>query len=932
MSKSSDSIEEAASYTRSLIESSLDPLVTIATDGAITDVNLATEQITGYSKEELVGTDFADYFTDPDKATAGYLEAYEKGSVRDYYLELKHKDGRVAPVLYNASVYKDSSGNVVGVFAAARDISQQIEAKKQLEGVASYTRSLIESSLDPLVTIATDGAITDVNLATEQITGYSKEELVGTDFADYFTDPDKATAGYLEAYEKGSVRDYYLELKHKDGRVAPVLYNASVYKDSSGNVVGVFAAARDISQQIEAEKIQLSDRVFRESHDGIIITNSRGVIVDINPTFTEITGYSRKDVIGQNPNILSSGKQSSEFYSEMWDSTIKNGHWQGEVWNRKKNGELYAELLSISSLADERGNTLHYVGIFSDITNSKKQQEKLELMAHYDVLTKLPNRALFADRFVQEIAHSKRNKSLLGVCFLDLDNFKPVNDNYGHDAGDQLLVEVAKRIKSNIRGEDTVSRQGGDEFAILLGSLKSVRECEQTLERIHHALAQPYIIDNHSHNITVSAGVTIYPTDNSDIDTLIRHADQAMYEAKRSGRNCFYFFNAQQDEEELHKHHRLDEIQNALQNEEFELYYQPKVNMKTGHAFGAEALIRWIHPEKGLVPPLDFLPITEGTALEINIGNWVIEQALRQLAEWQGRGLELEVSVNISSKHLTSPLFVKCLTALLAKYPSIDSKYLQLEILESSVLTNVDTIRDIIRECRRKLGVSVALDDFGTGYSSLTHLRNLPVSRIKIDQSFVRDMLDDPSDYAIIDGVIGLSDSFNKDVIAEGVETLEHGLMLLVMGCNEAQGYGISKPIPASEFQVWMSQYVPNQAWIECGKKRRTLKEKKFKIFKLSRDQWWKSFEKNIQLPSESVKSWPIMDQAKCPCGIWLKRARQDYLFEESWLDRFDVYHTQLHSLANKLLEQYNDGSFDSARDGLEQLQAEFEKMGSIHN
>ena len=800
-----------------------------------------------------------------------------------------------------------------------------------IEDIASYTRSLIESSLDPLVTIATDGEITDVNLATEQITGYSKKELIGTDFANYFTDSAKATAGYLEAYEKGSVRDYYLELKHKGGHVTPVLYNASVYKDSKGQVVGVFAAARDISQQIEAEKIQLSDRVFRESHDGIIITNSLGIIVDVNPMFNQITGYSRDEVIGKNPNILISGKQSSEFYSEMWDAINEDGHWQGEVWNRKKNGELYAGLLSISSLDDKGGKTLHYVGIFSDITRSKQQQEKLELMAHYDVLTSLPNRALFADRFIQAIAHSKRQKSLLAVCFLDLDNFKPVNDNYGHNAGDQLLVEVAKRIKSNIRVEDTVSRQGGDEFALLLGDLKSHAECEQTLERVHKALSQPYIIDGHAHNVTVSTGVTLYPLDNSDMDTLVRHADQAMYEAKQLGRNRYQFFNTKQDKDVIHKHHRLDDIQHALENKEFELYYQPKVNMKTGDVFGVEALIRWFHPENGLIPPLDFLPITEGSPLEINIGNWVIDQALAQSLEWQKQNIYLEISVNISSKHLTSSLFVEKLGDVLARYPSIDSKYLQLEILESSAFADLDAIGNIIRLCRHKLGVNVALDDFGTGYSSLTHLRNLPVNIIKIDQSFVRDMLDDPSDYAIIDGVIGLTESFNRDVIAEGVETTEHGLMLLVMGCSNGQGYGIAKPMPAKEVSDWLNHYIPNQEWILCGNEHRTLKEKRFKIFTLSTERWTKSFESYIHSPPDTVKNLPIMNKFKCPCGIWLRRAEQDYLFEESWLEKFNVYHEQIHFLANNLLEQYNNGEIDIAREGLKHLQLEFEKMNSIY-
>jgi len=572
-----------------------------------------------------------------------------------------------------------------------------------------------------------------------------------------------------------------------------------------------------IERNLSDKKIKLSSRVFSDTNEGLMITDTTGKIIDINPAFTRTTGYSRHEVLGQTPNILSSDKQSPAFFIEMWQNLIEQGHWYGEVWNKKKNGELFAARLSISSLTNDDDDTLHYVGLFSDITEIKQQQQKLELMAHYDMLTKLPNRSLLADRFRSSIAHSKRTDTMFGVCFLDLDNFKPVNDSYGHDIGDQLLIAVAQRLKTNIRDEDTASRQGGDEFVLLLGDIESFDHCNEILQRINYFLAQPYIIAGHTFNISVSIGVTLYPGDDADLDTLLRHADYSMYQAKLAGKNRFHLFNPEHDQLTIKKHLQLDEIQQALSNNEFVLYYQPKINMKSGEVFGAEALIRWLHPEKGLIPPLEFLPIIEGSELENRIGDWVINEALKQIVAWQNQRIFIEVSVNIASYHLLSSAFLTQLENALASHPNLNSKYLQLEILESSALGDLNTIRNILNTCQDVLGVNIALDDFGTGYSSLTHLKNLPANTIKIDQYFVKNMLDDPDDYAIINGVLALADSFNREVIAEGVETTEHGLMLLNMGCYAAQGYGIARPMPASEFPNWLHNYTPNQQWLDSG-------------------------------------------------------------------------------------------------------------------
>jgi len=683
-------------------------------------------------------------------------------------------------------------------------------------------------------------------------------------------------------------------------------------------------------RKLAEEQLQLSSRVFSETTEGIMITNAKGIITDVNPAFCEITGYSSQYVVGQKANILNSGKHPPGFYAEMWKALNEQGHWKGEIWNRKKNGEVFAELLSISSILDDDNKVLHYVGIFSDITRSKEQQEALVLMAHYDVLTQLPNRVLLADRFSRAVAHSKRNKSLIAVCFIDLDNFKPVNDNFGHDIGDQLLIEVSGRIKENVRDEDTASRQGGDEFVLLLGDIDNFSECEKMLKRINQSLAEPFHIDDKLINISASIGVSLYPMDGDDLDPLMRHADQAMYQAKLAGRNGFHLFNVDQDEQEIKKHILLKEIQLALSNNEFCLYFQPKVNMATGEVFGAEALIRWLHPEKGLILPNDFLPIVERTELEVILGKWVINEALKQLDKWNQQGLELEVSINISSFHLQSSLFVDELDDALARYKNVDSKCFQLEILESSALADLDTISSIIKSCRHTLGVNIALDDFGTGYSSLTHLKNLSANTIKIDQTFVRDVLDDPNDYAIIDGVIGLANSFNREVIAEGVESSEHGLMLLLMGCKQAQGFGIAHPMPADDVSCWLKGYVPNQEWISYGNQICNAKEDKVNLFRLALKHWLINFENNITSVPDEINDWPIMTKRKSFCGHWIRQARHKQLFDENWLKRLDAAHEAIHYTAVDTMNKQLNGELEVAKDGLKQIHTNVEEINGV--
>jgi len=600
-----------------------------------------------------------------------------------------------------------------------------------------------------------------------------------------------------------------------DGRICWLNEKGNVIRDHNGDAVSMLGVVIDITERkLTAEKLLLSSRVFSDTHEGITITDSNKLIVDVNPAFCAITGYSREEVIGKNPRILSSGKQGPEFYKEMWQEIYEHGYWHGEIWNRKKSGEVYAESLTISVLKDETGQEVNYVGVFTDITKSKQQQEQLSRIAHYDLLTDLPNRVLLADRVTQAMLQCRRHEKSLAVVFLDLDGFKAVNDSYGHDVGDELLIALSVRMKEALREGDTLARIGGDEFVAVLTDLITVEDCEPVLERLLLAASEQITIGEVVLSISASIGVTFYPQDKVDADQLMRHADQAMYAAKESGKNRYQLFDTDQDDAVKVQRESLEAIRCALDTHQFVLYYQPKVNMKSGTVIGVEALIRWQHPERGLLNPVDFLPVIENNPMSIELGEWVIDAALTQIGYWQKIGLTLPIStsVNIAAVQLQQPNFTKRLTALLAAHPDVEPSYLELEVLETSALEDVHNVSTIMKACI-ELGVEFSLDDFGTGYSSLTYLRRLPANVIKIDQSFVRDMLDDPDDLAIVEGVIALAKSFKRDVIAEGVETIEHGTALLQLGCHLAQGYGIAKPMPASDIQAWIKDWKPDKSW-----------------------------------------------------------------------------------------------------------------------
>lgn len=662
-------------------------------------------------------------------------------------------------------------------------------------------------------------------------------------------------------------------------------------------------AQRDAERKQSQGKLQLAASVFTHAREGIMITAADGMMIEVNDAFTRITGYTRNEVLGKNPHFLSSGRQAPEFYTHMWQQLINKGHWYGEIWNRRKNGEVYAEMLTITAVRDTQDKTEHYVALFSDITTFKAHEDELQHIAHYDALTNLPNRVLLADRLRQGMANEQRRGKKLAVVFLDLDGFKAVNDTHGHEAGDQLLITLTSRMKQVLRESDTLARIGGDEFVAVLSDLDDIKDSVPMLTRLLSAASQPLMIDEVWLKVSASLGVTYYPqTQDVEADTLLRQADQAMYQAKLAGKNRYSFFDAEQDSGIRNHHQSVERIRQGLIEHEFLLHYQPKVNMHTGVVVGAEALIRWQHPENGLLAPGLFLPTIENNPLAITVGEWVIDSALTQMEIWQAQGLHLPVSVNVSARQLQQSNFVSRLKELLAAHPAINPSSLEIEILETSALEDLTRVSRVIEECR-EFGVLFAMDDFGTGYSSLTYLRRLRVNLLKIDQSFVRDMLDDTDDLTILRGVIGLANSFRREAIAEGVETVAHGKLLLQLGCQLGQGYGIARPMPAANIPEWQASWTPAEAWLM--QTAVALDDVPLIYARVEHSAWIAAM--GAHLRGERLAP-PTLDHHQCRFGKWFDGEGMARYGNLPTFAHVNALHNQVHQLGGELVRLQTQG------------------------
>jgi diguanylate cyclase (GGDEF)-like protein/PAS domain S-box-containing protein len=654
------------------------------------------------------------------------------------------------------------------------------------------------------------GAIYQSNLTFQTLLGYTANEINGKYLANFIFQEDLAmfSARYTAFHNRPENKVIELRMLHKTNKIIDVNFKGRVVdynpfnknKHHNGGNLLVNVVEIGYRKKIE-EELKLAAKVFDNSEEGIMITDPDCKILKVNFSFTAVTGYDALEVYGKTPRILKSGRHGREFYSKMWQQITREGFWQGEIWNRRKNGDLYAEWLSITCVQDTYGKITQYIGIFSDITSRKQSEEKIEKLAHFDALTELPNRTLLQDRLKQGILQAMRHRSVLVVLFLDLDRFKSINDTLGHFVGDMLLQDVSKRLLSCVRASDTVARFGGDEFVIVLTDFEdeqsAILKSAEIAQKILSALSTPFELQDNRFVTSTSIGCALFPKDGNSVSNLIKHADTAMYFAKSQGRHNCQFFSPIMRDNSLQRSLLTTDLSQGLLEQQFEIFYQPKVDIQQGGKIvGLEALVRWHHPKKGLVSPEEFIPIAEESGIINQLGVWIMKTACAQLKVWHEAGYnDLIISINLSAQQFTQNSLIDTIKTVLRE-TDIDPHFLDLEITETVMMENLNNVTNVLKQLVR-LGCTVSLDDFGTGYSSLTYLKKFPVHFIKIDRSFIRDIMTDPDNKVIVKSILAIAKQMRLSVIAEGIETETQAIYLVRQGCQFGQGYFYFKPMPA---------------------------------------------------------------------------------------------------------------------------------------
>lgn len=674
----------------------------------------------------------------------------------------------------------------------------------------------------------------------------------------------------------------------------------------------------ELIQRLHTEK-ELAEVTLSSIGDAVITTDVESRVTFLNQVASHLTGYSPEEALGKPlTDIFHIVNESTR---QRIETPVEKALQQGRTVNLSNHtvliscdGQEYNIEDSAAPIHLPDGTLAGCVLVFHDVTEKHRLLGKVQWQAGHDALTGLPNRALLTDRFEHAIAVARRQQHLLAVCLLDLDDFKPVNDVYGHAIGDQLLIEVTYRLKQVMRGEDTAARLGGDEFVLILNDVRDQEEVHLAVQRLLNAIASPYAIEGKEIHLSASIGVTLYPLDNADADTLLRHADQAMYQAKQTGSNRYQMFDVSLHREAKTTHKNLERIRKAMRQGELCLHYQPKVNLRSSEVVGFEALLRWQHPQDGLIMPLEFLPMAEHSELIIEIGEWVIDQALQQIGIWAEQGETWPVSVNIAARHFQCEDFLDRLQALLLRHNSVSPRLLEIEIVESAALGDIAQVSRVIADCQA-LGVSFSLDDFGTGYSSLSYLRRLPVDTLKIDQSFVRDMLDDKDDLALVEAVISMARLFAREVIAEGVETANHGVLLMRLGCDIAQGYGIARPMPAEDVANWAQQYQPNPQWQLWSDLKWELRDLPLLVAQHDHLAW----VKNIVLATEHTrvplaKMQQLADHHECHFGGWWYGYGQQHYGHLPEFVAIEPVHIRVHQVGAEIIRLRNTGEIEQAR------------------
>lgn len=785
----------------------------VVTDDAyqVLQINKAFTAITGFSAAEVIGGSM-NFMRSGLHDSAFYADLREQLALNGTWageIMNRHKDGSVHAHFLTITSVRDDEGRPTHYVGTLTDITERRRLEAERDELNRDFVSFLENTTDFIYFKDTDSRFRFCSQALARVTGHpSWRDLTGKHTLDVFP-PD--TGPIYHGEEIALIRDgiplidktdpYY------DGEGRRGWINSSKWPilDESGKVTGLFGISRDITAHMRTEIDLRIAAIAFESQQGMLITDAGNTILRVNRAFTEITGYTEADAVGQTPRLLRSGRHDRDFYDSMYASLHSTGAWQGEIWNRRKNGEIYPEWMTISTVLDGEGNPSHYVASLTDITERKEAESEIRSLAFYDPLTQLPNRRLLLDRLRHTLATVARSRHHGALLFIDLDNFKTLNDTFGHDMGDRLLQQVAQRLVSCIREGDTVARLGGDEFVVLLDDLHPAAADAGTQARIVGdkilaTLNTPYDLAGHEYHSTPSIGITLFADHDGESDELMKRADLALYSAKAAGRNTMRFFDPEMQAAVTARATLEKELRIALQQQDLRLYYQPQVN-EHGAIIGAEALVRWQHPRLGLVTPAHFIPLAEETHLIHPLGLWVLETACRQLRKWsaQPTRAHLVIAVNVSVRQFRQPDFVEQVAAVLER-SGADPHKLKLELTESLLL---DDLEDVIAKMAalRALGISFALDDFGTGYSSLAYLQRLPLDQLKIDQSFVRDLHVHPNDAVIARSIVALARNLGLSVIAEGVETHLQRNLLAGLGCPAYQGYLFSPPLTREAFE-----------------------------------------------------------------------------------------------------------------------------------
>ncbi|WP_412480076.1 EAL domain-containing protein [Azonexus sp. IMCC34839] len=775
--------------------------------------NKAFSTITGYPAEEIIGKKMG-FLQSGRHDTDFYSQMWEHikrdGSWQGEIWN-RHADGDVHTYWLTISAVTGADGVITHYVGTYTDITERKKIETELQNSEETLRAITDNISTVMFMKDLSGRYLYINRQYERLFHITNSEIQGkTDYDIFPQEQAEAFVRHDQIVVRSGEPFEIEEQVQQDGRVHTYLSVKIPIRNAQGEIYAICGVATDISERKQAETdLRLAAAAF-DSQEAMVITDADSVILRVNRAFTEITGYTAEEVIGKKPSLLKSNRHSADFYREMWECINRTGGWQGEVWDRRKNGEEYPKWLTISAVKGKDGVVTHYIGTHFDISERKIAEEKINELAFFDQLTNLANRTLLMDRLKQAMTASTRNESHGALLFIDLDNFKTLNDTLGHDMGDLLLKQVAQRLTACVREGDTVARLGGDEFVVMLSALSSNASdaaiaVETVAEKLLSTLQETYQLNGQMFHNTASIGITLFKGMGSTVDDLMKQADLAMYKAKDAGRNTYFFFDPHMESAVKERAALEADLRRALEEKQFMLHYQPQV-VGDGRVTGAEVLVRWKHPQRGMVSPGQFIPLAEDTGLILPIGQWVLETACLQLAKWATEpGMaDLVVAVNVSAHQFRQPDFVDAVLAVLDK-TGADPYRLKLELTESLLVDNVQDIIEKMHALKAK-GVGFSLDDFGTGYSSLSYLKKFPLDQLKIDQSFVRDVLIDPNDAAIARTVVALAQSLGLGVIAEGVETGEQRDFLASSGCHSYQGYFFSRPLPVGEFEAFVQQ------------------------------------------------------------------------------------------------------------------------------